>query len=92
MDNLAFKCLVEFIGTLGFLYTIIYTGNYLAIGAALAIAILLGGKYTGGHFNPAVSIMMCFAKKLPVKDLLPYIISQVLAGLCAYELYKRVKK
>ena len=34
------KYLVEFIGTTFFLYVIISTGNALAIGAALAIAIL----------------------------------------------------
>ena len=36
------KYLVEFLGTLFFLYVILATGNALAIGAALAIAIILG--------------------------------------------------
>jgi len=35
--------LVEFIGTFFFLYVIIETGNAFAIGAALAIAVLVGG-------------------------------------------------
>jgi len=56
--------LVEFIGTLFFLYVIIATGNALAIGAALAIAVLLGGPISGGCFNPAVTIMMAAAGKL----------------------------
>ena len=37
------KYLVEFLGTLFFLFVIIAIGNPLAIGAALAIAIILGG-------------------------------------------------
>ena len=55
------KYLVEFLGTLFFLYVIIATGNALAIGAALAIAIMLGGPISGGNFNPAVTIMMAAA-------------------------------
>jgi len=85
------KILVEFLGTLFFLYVIIATGNALAIGAALAIAIMIGGKISGGNFNPAVTIMMAVAGKQPMKDVIPYILAQVAGGLAAFELYKRVK-
>jgi glycerol uptake facilitator-like aquaporin len=84
------KYLVEFLGTLFFLYVIIVSGNPLAIGAALAIAIMIGGKISGGMYNPAVSIMMTAAGKLPQNELLPYIVAQVLGGLTALELSKRV--
>ena len=85
------KFIVEFLGTLFFLYVILATGNALAIGAALAIAILIGGKISGGNFNPAVSVMMVAAGKLPKADLIPYILAQVAGGLAALELFKRVK-
>ena len=85
------KYLVEFLGTLFFLYIIIATGNALAIGAALALVIYLGGKISGGNFNPAVSVMMVMAGKLPKQDLIGYILAQILGGLAALELYKRVK-
>jgi glycerol uptake facilitator-like aquaporin len=85
------KILVEFLGTLFFLYVIIATGNALAIGAALAIAIMIGGKISGGNFNPAVTIMMAVAGKQSMKDVIPYILAQVAGGLAAFELYKRVK-
>lgn len=85
------KILVEFIGTLFFLYVIIATGNALAIGAALAVAVMIGGPISGGHFNPAVSIMMTVAGKLSKKDVVPYIIAQIAGGLAAFELSKRVK-
>lgn len=85
------KILVEFLGTLFFLYVIIATGNALAIGAALAIAIMIGGKISGGNFNPAVTIMMAVAGKQPMKDVIPYILAQVAGGLAAFELHKRVK-
>jgi aquaporin Z len=85
------KYLVEFLGTLFFLYVILATGNAMAIGAALALAILVGGPISGGNFNPAVSVMMVAAGKLQNKELLPYILSQVAGGLAALELYKRVR-
>ena len=85
------KYLVEFLGTMFFLYVILATGQALAIGLALAVAIMLGGGISGGNFNPAVSIMMVAAGKLPMSDLMPYIIAQVCGGLAALELYKRVK-
>ena len=85
------KYVVEFLGTLFFLYVILATGQALAIGLALTVAIMVGGKVSGGNFNPAVSIMMAAAGKLSMKDLLPYIVAQVAGGLAALELYKRVR-
>lgn len=82
--------LVEFIGTFVFLYVILATGNFLAIGATLALCIFLGGKYSGGNFNPAVTVMMVAAKKQRMDTLFPYIVAQVLGGLAALALYQRV--
>ena len=84
------KYLVEFLGTLFYLYVIAATGNPLAIGAALAIAILVGGSISGGHFNPAVTIMMASSGNLDVSEIVPYVLSQIAGGLVALELYKRV--
>jgi glycerol uptake facilitator-like aquaporin len=84
------KYLVEFFGTFVFLYVIISTGHPLAIGGILAFCIFLGGKISGGNFNPAVTIMMAAAKKLPTTEVVPYIIAQVAGGLLALELYKRI--
>jgi glycerol uptake facilitator-like aquaporin len=85
------KYVVEFLGTLFFLYVILATGQALAIGLALTVAIMVGGKISGGMFNPAVSVMMAAAGKMSMKDLLPYIVAQVAGGLAALELYKRVR-
>ena len=66
------------------------TGNAFAIGAALAIAITVGGPISGGSFNPAVTIMLAAAKKLPTKEVVPYILAEIAGGLAALELYRRV--
>jgi aquaporin Z len=86
-----YNYLVEFLGSIFFIYIILATGNPLAIGAALALVILLTINISGGHINPAVSIVMAAAGKLPTKDLIPYVIAQTFGGLVALELYKRYK-
>ena len=85
------KLLAEFLGTMFFLYVILATGDAVAIGLALMAVIFILGKTSGGHFNPAVSVMLAAAGKLSMKDLAPYIIAQIAGGLAALELYKRVK-
>ena len=85
------KYLVEFFGTCFFLYVILATGNWIAIGAALAVAVYAGQKISGGNYNPAVTIMMASAGKLPKEDIIPYIVAQVGGGLAALELYRYIK-
>ena len=85
------KYLVEFLGTLFFVYIILATGNAIAIGAAMAIVIMIGGSISGGNFNPAVSVAMVAAGRLSSSELLPYIMAQIAGGLVALELFKRVK-
>ena len=65
--------------------------NYQIFYHGYMIAIFVLGKVSGGNFNPAVSVMLAMAGKLSMKDLAPYIVAQILGGLAALELYKRVK-
>ena len=80
------KYLVEFLGTLLLSYVIFATGNYLAIGAALAVAILLAGNMPYSAFNPAITIGLLAAGKLPTNDFVPYIIAQIAGGLAGFHL------
>lgn len=84
------KYLVEFLGTLFLVFVIFSTNNYLAIGAALAVAIVLGGGISGGAFNPAVSIALMYAGKISRSDLIPYIVAEIAGALAGYELFKLV--
>ena len=85
------KYLAEFIGSIIFIYVILATGNPLAIGATLALVVMLSSSISGGHMNPAVSIVMASAGNLPVADLVPYCLAQIMGGLVALELYKRFR-
>lgn len=84
-----YKYLAEFLGTLFFVYIILATGNPIAIGAALAFVMLITSNISGGMMNPAVTIVMASAGKLPTPEVVPYILAEVLGGLTALEIYKR---
>jgi aquaporin Z len=80
--------LVEFLGTMFLSFVIFATNNYLAIGAALAIAAMLGGAISGGAFNPAIAIALLYAGKLNQKDVIPYILAEIAGALAGLELVK----
>jgi len=85
------ELLIEYVGTVFFLYVIIVTENPLAIGAALAFSVYLGLPISGGNFNPAVTVLMTLAGKQSPTLLVPYVLVQILAALTVFELYKRVR-
>jgi glycerol uptake facilitator-like aquaporin len=82
------KYIVEFVGTMFFVYVILATGNALAIGAALTLAILVGGPVSGGAFNPAVTLALVASGSLPQSDLLPYVLAEAAGALAAFQLHR----
>ena len=86
-----YNYLAEFIGTTFFVFVILTTGNPLAIGAALALSILMTSNISGGHMNPAVTIVMASLGKIGTNDIIPYVLAQIFGGLVALELFKKIK-
>ena len=85
--NIVKKCLVEFFGTMFLMFIILATNNYIAIGSALALNVLVGGNISGGAFNPAVAIGLAESNKIPKQDLIPYIVSEIVGACLAIYLY-----
>ncbi len=86
-----YNYLVEFLGSMFYVYVILATGNPLAIGLSLCLVILLTKDISGGAINPVVSIVYASIEKISTKDLIPYCAAQIFGGLVALELYKRYK-
>ena len=57
-----------------------FVGVSLAFGLTVLTMIYAVGHISGGHFNPAVSFGLWSAGKFETKDLLPYIVAQVIGG------------
>lgn len=84
------KYLVEFLGTTFFLFTILRFPNPFLIVLSLLIVILLGGKISGGHFNPAVSVMKFAQGELTSQNMMLYVLMQVLGGLFALFIFRMI--
>ena len=81
--------LAEYIGAFFFILAIFSSGgNPLIIGAALALVIFFIGSVSGGHVNPAVSLVMYLKGDLNPMGLLGYMAAQLFGGASAYYAYK----
>ena len=58
-----------------------FAGVALAFGLTVLTMAFAIGHVSGCHLNPAVSVGLCAGGRFPAKDLLPYIIAQVLGGV-----------
>ena len=63
--------------------TVGYIGIALAFGLTLTVLAYTLGPVSGGHFNPAVTISLVAARRHPVRDLVPYVVSQVVGAILA---------
>jgi aquaporin Z len=92
------KCLAEFFGTFWLVFGgcgaavlaaafpglgIGFLGVSLAFGLTVLTMAYAVGHISGAHFNPAVSVGLWIGGRFPLKDLVPYIVSQVLGAVAA---------
>ncbi len=92
--SLTSRLLAESFGTFllvfGVIGTALFTsGNTGILGVALAIGltVVVGayafGPISGAHFNPAVTLGAAAAGRLPWRDVVPYIVAQIVGGVVA---------
>jgi glycerol uptake facilitator-like aquaporin len=81
MNQYIIDFLLEFLGTFILFYVVFTTGNYLAIGATLAVLVLLTVNYSLSCFNPAISIALYYNNKINKERLLVVLIAEILGGL-----------
>ena len=84
--------IIEFFGTLLLTFVVLATGNWLAIGAALAIGAYFGGPISGAAYNPAVALALLAMKKIGTEQIIPYIVFEIAGALVAYWLYRMMKR
>jgi glycerol uptake facilitator-like aquaporin len=84
----AYTFFLEFLSTLVFVYIVLATGSPIAIGLAYALLLIL---VQGAVMNPALAIAFAASGNLAVDDLVPTLLAEVVAGLIALEIYKRIK-
>jgi aquaporin Z len=96
---MAGKLIVEAIGTFFLVFTIGQTVKGpdatimapLAIGSALMVMVYAGGHYSGGHYNPAVTLGVTLRGKMTWAEALPYMVAQVIGAVVAAGLVLYIK-
>jgi aquaporin NIP len=58
-------------------------GVGISFGIAVALSIFLFAKFSGAHINPAVSIALFFKDKLNAKELIGYVMFQLIGAILA---------
>lgn len=83
------KYVTEFIGTFFLVLTIALAVTYagpaapIAIGVVLIAMVYMGGPVSGAHYNPAVTTGIWLTRKMPTRDVLPYVVAQIGGALAA---------
>jgi len=60
-----------------------FLGVALAFGLTVLTMVYSVGGISGGHFNPAVSVGLTVAGRLPARDLVPYVVVQLIGAIIA---------
>lgn len=96
--DLSKRMIAEFFGTfwlvIGGCGSAVFAANFPQVGIGfLGVAFAFGltvltmayaiGHISGCHLNPAVTVGLCVGGRFPAKDVLPYIIVQIVGGICA---------
>lgn len=82
------QLVAEFIATWALVLSMHSTVNWLAVGATVAIIILIIGPVSGGYANPAMTLSMYLDSKIPMTHAFGYVVAQVLGAVSAFYTYK----
>jgi aquaporin Z len=92
------RLIAEVFGTFVLVFAVIGTGLFFTklnndvfavafvIGIAVMVSAYAVGSISGGHFNPAVTLGVAAAGRMPWRDVLPYILAQIVGGIVASSL------
>ena len=83
--------LVEYLGTSLLIGAVAFTTNPLFVVAALAIAVGLGGKISGGHFNPAITVWAFLSGKMSQSRAVEHLVAQLAAALTIWGAHSMIK-
>src|SRR5947207_2566496 len=91
------KCAAEAIGTFALVFAgtgaivinevsngaVTHAGIAMTFGLIVLAMIYTLGDISGAHLNPAVTLGFWTARRLPGREVIPYIASQIAGALCA---------
>ncbi len=91
------KCFAEFLGTFALVFcgtgaivinqesggSVTHVGIAFTFGLIVMVMIYALGTVSGAHLNPAVTIAFTIAKRFSIREVVPYILSQIAGAIIA---------
>lgn len=84
------KLLAEALGTCLLVLSVLASGNWAVIGATLAIVLWLIGDISGGHVNPAITLVMYMNGSFSASACIQYVAAQTIGGLAALYMVRAI--
>ncbi len=86
--ELVWKFATEFLGTFLLVLAILLSTNPLVIGGVFAGVFWLAKDRSGGHINPAVTLVKLLGGKLSMNELAGYVASQIAGAITCLYMFK----
>lgn len=80
----------EYLGTTALLASTVFLGTPLAIAGTVFVVLLLIGKVSGGHINPAKTLLAVVTGTMSQSKAASYVLAQLGAVLTVYLLKTRM--
>jgi glycerol uptake facilitator-like aquaporin len=82
--------LCDFFGSAILVFIILSTQNPLIIGLSFSLILLIIQQFSKGYLNPVVTISNAVIGQIPMNEVFPLILAQLVGALMAVEIYKRI--
>jgi glycerol uptake facilitator-like aquaporin len=82
--------LAEYLGTTALLASTVFLGSPLAVAGTLFVVLLLIGKVSGGHVNPAKTLLAFVTGTISQSKAVSFVLAQIAAVVTVYLLKTRM--
>ena len=84
--------LMEFIGTMFWVLAMGFSGNPIAVGIMVMAMVYMGRHISGAHYNPAVTLAVWIRGKIESKNVIGYMIAQIVGAFAASLIFYLVQE
>lgn len=84
-----FQYLAEYLGSAFIVYVMLVTQNVLPFAATYLLLLILTVHFSGGFFNPMITLVISMMNQISREEMLFYILAQVLGGITALTIYQK---
>lgn len=84
-----YQYLAEYFGSAIIVYVMLVSQNILAFGATYILLLMITIRFSGGFFNPMITLVIAMLNQISREEMLFYVLAQVLGGITALTAYQK---